>query len=331
MHYTEASLYEVDASIWQLIKLELLCWIIFYLAINQTYHFFLKGTKSGVILVSLVNFIKQRESTIMLPFLLAFGYNIASFYEWPDSFASSLTAHLRTSSSRLSEEKVQILPPMMARFPTYESLSEKGVELLNEQELKMLNSIDNKLPKKWCKYWVPFQWLLFMMKNKYAYLHVVQELIKYRSRMGDILSYDFVASPILAFTQAIVFAVYGYVFFSAFSRQVLDGPYSYLQIIFPVFEVLIYLSWIKCTLIMINPFGLDRDDFELEWLTARHWRVIYLTMDEPWKFFPLSTFTKSCHRRRQMPLDDKLQMLKIVLIGLRKQKWAYQQPPAKKI
>lgn len=69
-------------------------------------------------------------------------------------------------------------------------------------------------------------------------------------------------------------------------------------------------------MIMINPFGQDKDDFEvkfyflfyffqIQWLTDRHWQVIYRTLDEPWKFFPQKILTEKVHvarnRKRKIP------------------------------
>lgn len=63
--------------------------------------------------------------------------------------------------------------------------------------------------------------------------------------------------------KVIIFATYGFAFFALFSRQSLDETNSFLYVVFAIAEIGLYLAWLKSTLIMVNPFGNDKDDFEV--------------------------------------------------------------------
>uniref|UniRef100_A0A5K3FTT5 Bestrophin homolog n=1 Tax=Mesocestoides corti TaxID=53468 RepID=A0A5K3FTT5_MESCO len=114
---------------------------------------------------------------------------------------------------------------------------------------------------------------------------IVRELSRFRSRLGDILCYDWISVP-LVYTQVATLTVYSYTISSLFAWQFLD-PSRNLQgqqidLYIPVFGILrflFYMGWLKVAESLINPFGEDQDDFELDEIIERNLNVSYSIVD----------------------------------------------------
>ena len=75
-------------------------------------------------------------------------------------------------------------------------------------------------------------------------------------------------------------AVYTYFLTTLMGRQFLDPSKNYdgheVDFYFPVFTFLqffFYMGWLKVAEVLINPFGEDDDDFDMNWLIDRHLQV----------------------------------------------------------
>jgi len=88
--------------------------------------------------------------------------------------------------------------------------------------------------------------------------------------------------------QVVTLAVYSFFFTTVMGRQWLDKPmnlqqteskstnYNYIDLYFPVFTTLqffFYMGWLKVAESLINPFGEDDDDFEVNWIIDRNVQV----------------------------------------------------------
>lgn len=89
----------------------------------------------------------------------------------------------------------------------------------------------------------------------------------------------------------VTLAVYSFFLTTVMGRQWLDKPtspnstkqesnpanYNYIDLYFPVFTTLqffFYMGWLKVAETLINPFGEDDDDFEVNWIIDRNVQVI---------------------------------------------------------
>ena len=80
--------------------------------------------------------------------------------------------------------------------------------------------------------------------------------------------------------QVVTLAVYTFFLSSLMGRQFLD-PARQLEghdvdLVVPVFTFLqffFYMGWLKVAEVLINPFGEDDDDFEMNWLIDRNLQV----------------------------------------------------------
>uniref|UniRef100_A0A146MHT0 Bestrophin homolog n=1 Tax=Lygus hesperus TaxID=30085 RepID=A0A146MHT0_LYGHE len=223
---------------------------------------------------------------------------------WPDKIMHSLALYVggtddqsrilrRTLMRYLNLTLVLVLRSISSavkrRFPTLEHLVEAG--FMNQIELDMFTSVPNM---EFNTYWIPCTWFVNLLrdakKNKvitdYQGLKfVMEEFSDFRSKCGLLWSYDWISIP-LVYTQVVTIATYSYFIIAVMGRQYISSsPKSHqieIDIYIPVFTILQFLFFmglLKVAEQLINPFGDDDEDFELNWLIDRHTKVSYLGVD----------------------------------------------------
>lgn len=168
------------------------------------------------------------------------------------------------------------------------------VGLMMESEKKIFEMMNKKAAMS--KYWMPLVWATNIINRarKEALItsdHVVQtllvELSDIRKRLGALIGYDTVCVP-LVYTQVVTLSLYAYFFSALLGRQFVEhsngtGKYEEPDMYFPFFTALqfcFYIGWLKVAEVLINPFGEDDDDIELNWLIDRHIKAGYMIVDE---------------------------------------------------
>ncbi|XP_072941772.1 bestrophin-4 isoform X2 [Epargyreus clarus] len=312
-------LYRWRGSIYKLIWLDLVIFLLLYYVLNLVYRLALdepsKRTFEGV-----VNYCSFHGNVIPLSFVLGFyvsvvmnrWWNQYTSIPWPDSIAVfvSSTIHGQDERGRLMRRTIvryvcvcltmvltMISPRVKKRFPTLDNLVEAG--LLLENEKIIFANLNEKFPKP-SKHWLPIVWATSIVtrarkegriRDDFAVKTIIDELNKFRGQAGLLLSYDTISVP-LVYTQVVTIAVYSYFITSALGSQWVDNKLqshssavhiSNIDLYFPIFttlEFFFYMGWLKVAESLINPFGEDDDDFEVNWLIDRNLQVSYMIVDE---------------------------------------------------
>lgn len=313
-------LYRWRGSIYKLVWLDLLVFLLLYYVLNLTYRLLL-GDESKRMFEGVVNYCSFHGNVIPLSFVLGFyvtvvmnrWWNQYTTIPWPDSIAVFVSASIHGQDERgrlmrrtivryvclcLTMVLTMISPRVKKRFPTLDNFVDAG--LLLENEKSILDHLNVKFPKP-SKHWLPIVWATSIVtrarkegriRDDFAVKTIIDELNKFRGQAGLLLSYDTISVP-LVYTQVVTIAVYSYFITSALGSQWVDNKLqssgsdsvyiSNIDLYFPIFSTLeffFYMGWLKVAESLINPFGEDDDDFEVNWLIDRDLQVSYMIVDE---------------------------------------------------
>ena len=124
------------------------------------------------------------------------------------------------------------------------------------------------------------------IKDDFGMKMLLEKVDNFRGNCGSLLNYDWVNVP-LVYTQVVTLAVYTFLMSTLMGHQYLDPAKKYdnfkVDLYFPIFTFLqffFYMGWLKVAETLINPFGEDDDDFEMNWMIDRNLQVSYLIVDE---------------------------------------------------
>ncbi|XP_056630461.1 bestrophin-3-like isoform X3 [Diorhabda sublineata] len=181
-----------------------------------------------------------------------------------------------------------ISPRVKKRFPTLDHFVDAG--LLQPSEKDIMSDLDKKFPK-YSKHWLPLVWASSIVtrarkegriRDDFAVKTIIDEMNKFRGQCGLLLTYDHINIP-LVYTQVVTLAVYSYFITNVMAHQWTTHNKYNFDLFFPIFTTLqffFYIGWLKVAESMINPFGDDDDDFEVNWMVDRNLQVAYLIVDE---------------------------------------------------
>ncbi|XP_072153147.1 bestrophin-4 isoform X2 [Bemisia tabaci] len=174
------------------------------------------------------------------------------------------------------------------RFPTMDHLVEGG--FMTGAELQMFQSVPSV---EFNTYWIPCTWFIGVLKesrrtnminDSQGLKLIMEEFNEFRSKCGLLWSYDWISIP-LVYTQVVTIATYSFFLAALIGRQYVDGSKK-LQLevdiyipLFTILQFLFFMGLLKVAEQLINPFGDDEEDFELNWLIDRHTKVSYLGVD----------------------------------------------------
>ncbi|XP_020810892.1 bestrophin-2 isoform X3 [Drosophila serrata] len=304
-------------SIYKLVWLDLLAFLIIYYAINMVYRFGLNPGQKETF-EAIVQYCDSYRELIPLSFVLGFYVSIVmtrwwnqyTSIPWPDPIAVFVSSNVHGQDERgrvmrrtimryvclcLTMVLANVSPRVKKRFPGLNNLVEAG--LLNDNEKTIIEAMNKSFPRP-SKHWLPIVWAASIItrarkegriRDDFAVKTIIDELNKFRGQCGLLISYDTISVP-LVYTQVVTLAVYSYFLTCCMGQQWTDGKVvgntTYLNkvdLYFPVFTTLqffFYMGWLKVAESLINPFGEDDDDFEVNWMVDRNLQVSYLIVDE---------------------------------------------------
>ncbi|XP_074648496.1 bestrophin-2-like isoform X2 [Tubulanus polymorphus] len=304
-------------SIYKLLWKDVLVFLVAYYSLSLLYRFGLNEYQRTVF-ERISMYCDYFNNLIPVAFVLGFYVSIVvqrwwdqyRSIPWPDRMSIFVTAHLhghddrgrlmrRTILRYLNLAFVMTLSAISSqikkRFPTDDHFVESG--LLLPGELKIIQEI--KTPHS--KYFVPIVWATSLItrarkegriKDDFAVKTLVDEVNGFRGLLGDLYSFDWISVP-LVYTQVVTLAVYTFFLSCLLGRQFLDSDKGYeghrMDMYIPVFTLLqffFYMGWLKVAETLVNPFGEDDDDFEINWVIDRNLQISYLVVDEMHQEYP---------------------------------------------
>ncbi|XP_015117983.1 bestrophin-4 isoform X1 [Diachasma alloeum] len=298
-------------SLYKLIYRELLLFCVLFGAISAIYRYIFNDTykrKFELLVVYCDTFI----SLIPLSFVLGFyvAYVAARWWQqymaipWPDKVMHSVALYvtgnddygrmLRRSLMRyLNLSLILVLRSISSavkrRFPTLDHVVDSG--FMTALELELFLSVPSV---EFNTYWIPCTWFINLLKearrthrlpDAQGLKIIMEEFNDFRSKCGLLWSYDWVSIP-LVYTQVVTLATYSFFVVALIGRQYIEGDKKPFQMeldqylpIFTILQFFFYMGLLKVAEQLINPFGDDDEDFELNWLIDRHTKVSYLGVD----------------------------------------------------
>nr|CDS19589.1 bestrophin 3 [Echinococcus granulosus] len=215
---------------------------------------------------------------------------------WPDEIAMSLGAYALGHSERVRMQRRTIMRyvnlsfvlavlDMCSRakllFPNEFSLVSAGLAT-QEELLLYFQSAPFQLsacyvePCLWAQDIVSQMRMEGSINSDRSVELLCKQIAEFRSGLGSILCYNLISVP-LVYTQVAILTVYSYTISSLFAWQFLDPNKSVMgdevDLYVPIFGLLrffFYMGWIKVAESLINPFGEDQDDFDIDKIVERN-------------------------------------------------------------
>ncbi|KAB7504533.1 Bestrophin-1, partial [Armadillidium nasatum] len=253
-------------SIYKLVWPDLFLYTTLYYLLRLIYQFGLNPSQRKIF-EKVSEHCEKFTDLIPVSFVLGFYVSIVvqrwwaqyEYLPWPDSLALfvSTSIHGQDERSRLMRRTVMryanlsvvltlcmISPRVKKRFPTLEHLVETG--------------------------------------DDFAVKTIIDAINTFRGMCGGLLSYDWISIP-LVYTQVVTLAVYSFFVGTLIGRQFVGVEDEKIDLFVPWFTLLqffFYMGWLKVAESLVNPFGEDDDDFEVNWLVDRNLQISYLIVDE---------------------------------------------------
>ncbi|KOX76000.1 Bestrophin-2 [Melipona quadrifasciata] len=284
-------------SLYKLIYRELLLFLILFAALSTIYRHMLNSKQKRdfeQIVIYCDNFINLIPLSFVLGFYVSYvaqrWWQQYQAIPWPDKVMHLIALYvtgndeyarmLRRAMMRyLNLSLILVLRSISSavkkRFPTLDHVVDSGkckyhiVGFMTALELDLFLAVPSV---EFNTYWIPCTWFINLLKearqnhripDPQGLKLIMEEFNEFRTKCGLLWSYDWISIP-LVYTQVVTLATYSFFAVALIARQYIDGKEKQFQLQIDVAEQL------------INPFGDDDEDFELNWIIDRHTKFIYL-------------------------------------------------------
>jgi len=304
-------------SLWKLLWQELLCYTILFLLISLMYRCFFTDAQQTEF-ERLIRLCRNQSAGLPITFLLGFYVTLIvrrwweqyTLLPWPDTIAIFLRGLVEGEGDqpRLVRRTIiryillayilclrQLSIRLRKRFPSMKELARTGIvradeaaRIGEEDSLEMYES-------NWC---LPIKWSVEvisraqkdgLIKTAPGYSHMMLRLSEFRTGLTKVATYGHIPVP-LVYTQVVHLAVYVYFAASLVGEQWIikgrsdfkrkDEEVDLYYPIFMTFRFLFVFGWLRVAETLYNPFGEDDDDFELNELLNRHFKVAMTIVDD---------------------------------------------------
>ncbi|XP_022245791.1 bestrophin-3-like [Limulus polyphemus] len=291
------------ASIYKTLWREVAIFIVFYYALSVLYRYILMENQKRIF-EKVARYCSVFTDVIPLSVILGFYVTLIisrwwsqfTSIPWPDRTATMIASCVHGSDERSRTIRrtlgryllLMLLITFQAvstsvkkRFPSLDHIQETGI--MTAEERKAYEKI-NLCGSKW---WIPAQWFACLtlrarkegrIKDSIQMDTLLLEMCTFRSFCGDMLNYDWVSIPLL-YTQVVTLVTYTFFLTHLMSKQSLEsdsnhvGEVDFYVPFFTLFQLFFYMGWLKVAEQLINPYGEDDDDFELNWCLDRNIQV----------------------------------------------------------
>ncbi|CAD6193218.1 unnamed protein product [Caenorhabditis auriculariae] len=289
-------------SIWKAVLKDLIGFYVFYYIV-LAYQWYLLDEKQKEYFTGWIVWCEIGAQYIPLSFLLGFFVSVivARWWEqfnwisWPDKlmimvgacFPGKENLAVRQTIARWSSLQSAIAWSGISvrtkkRFPTERHLVQ--AKLMTEEEYDMYMNLE--APQG--KWFLPIIWVVNLIRDQHTAKKIdsvqldmlLKHVYSFRDGFAMLYVYDWIKIP-LVYTQVVAIATYGYFFICLIGRQPkldqksMEKEITILFPIFTTFQMLFYLGWLKVGQFLMNPFGEDDDDFELNYVLDRNMYVAY--------------------------------------------------------
>ena len=185
----------------------------------------------------------------------------------------------------------QLSVRLRKRFPTMQEMIKTGIVRADEALRIGDEESVNIFASNW---WMPLKWAIEVLQkaqkdglvtNAPGYSHMLKRISEYRHSLSEVATYVHLPVP-LVYTQVVHLAVYVYFAVSLIGEQWViwrrpgDEEVDLYYPIFMTVRFLFIFGWLRVAETLYNPFGEDDEDFELNELLNRHFKVAMGVVDE---------------------------------------------------